>query len=142
MAIIPQPSSGQPIDYGYINSMVTQINKLTTSFSSTNTQAVLQNTVQTKYPLIVTAISAIQNEQKDPGKTISQIVPFGSNAKFGSTPTVTASFEPNASTSNLFSIAITSITNTQVTINITNLSSSKQTFGGNVHIVAIGQPAG
>lgn len=142
MAIIPQPAPGQPIDYGYINSMVTQINKLTTSFSSTNTQAVLQNATQTKYPLIVTVTADIPEESKDAGKTISQQIPFGSNAKFAKEPVVNVTFQPNASTSKMFSVAITDITSTQITVNITNVSSSKQTIGGRIHVIAIGQPTG
>jgi hypothetical protein len=142
MAIIPNPVSGQPIDYAYINAIVNQTNTLTTSFSSTNTKAILGGVEQSKLPLIVTAMKLLGQTSLDVGKETTVTLPFGSNAKFASPPTITLSYEPDSATSLLVSITVSAITNSQATITIANTATSKKTVGGKIHAIIIGVSAG
>ena len=142
MAIIPNPVSGQPIDYAYINAIVNQTNTLTTSFSSTNTKAVLGGSEQSKIPLIVANTTILSSTKLDAGKETEVTILFGSIAKFADKPWVTLSYEPDASTSKLLTLTITEANTTQAKVSVNNTSSSAKTFSGKIHAIVVGVPSG
>lgn len=145
MAIIPNPVSGQPLDVAYINSIVNEVNRLTTSTSTTNTRAYINDVQLVQNPRIAALHYPLNNLSLDAGKNASVTIAYAASGQpnmFKDIPVVNATYQMGGTSTldNETILTIVSVTKTNVVIKVTNKSSKKVTLSGRIHVMAIGYP--
>ena len=147
MSRIPLPERGQPLDLGYIYSIVETINDLAAEgaaitqknnfifkgpLSSKQSQRLLNAQVFATY------VDILQSAQATSGEIKSQTVLF--DPVFSSPPVVTATVVNNSTTSSAVdtSLTVTNVTSGSCTVNIKFATSGQQSVG--VNVIAVGIP--
>lgn len=140
--ILPIPTPGQPIDFAYLNAIISSLNELTEQMGSTKSAVVINGSPLVQQPQIIAKQFPV-TQTFSAKNVLSSEITIGFDKTFGSTPVVTATFQATDNESNKnISVIITKIDNTSVGVKMVSNHDSKLTgINGSINIIAVGRPA-